>query len=128
MLLNFIKKKKKKTSGYKTEKKKIKKKKKMKKWAGTLGSFMQDLYSSFFLSFFLFLITGQILYRPEFTSRLKLAEIVRNDRNGPKRPEIWPEVERGVFWYQFAYSYEKFLPFWLEWNDINNNGRFYLSS
>ena len=44
----------------------------------------------FFLSFFffLFLITGQILYRPKFTSRLKLAEIVRNDRNGPKQPEI----------------------------------------
>ena len=46
-------KKKKKTSGYKTEKKKMKKKK-MKKWAGTLGSFMQDLYSSFFLFFFSF--------------------------------------------------------------------------
>ena len=49
------------------------------------------------------------------------AGIGRNDRNGPKRPEIWPQVETGVFRYQFAYQYEKFLPFRPERNGINNN-------
>ena len=49
------------------------------------------------------------------------AGIGRNDRNGPKRPEIWPEVERGVFRYQFAYRYEKFQLFLSERNRINNN-------
>ena len=58
------------------------------------------------------------MYRPKLTSRLKLAGINRNDWNGPKRPEIRPEVERGVFWYRFAYRYEKFQP---ERNGINNN-------
>ena len=58
------------------------------------------------------------MYRPEFTSQPKLAEIVRNDRNVLKRPKILPEVERGVFWYRFAYRYEKF---WPERNSINNN-------
>ena len=40
-------------------------------------------------------------------------------RNGPKQPEIWAGVERGVFWYRFAYQYEKFRP---KRNGINNNG------
>jgi len=32
-------------------------------------------------------------------------------------------MKRGVFWYRFAYRYEKFRPFWSEQNNINNNGK-----
>ena len=93
------------------------------KWrAGVVWTF--TLFS-FFLFFFKILVICQILYRPKFTSQPKLAGIVRNDRNGLKRPEIWPEVERGVFWYRFTYRYKKFRPFRPEQNGINNNGKKY---
>ena len=74
------------TSRYKMEKKIKKKKKKMKKWARTLGSFRQmvgwhrlNLYWFVFCFVFFF-----------FLNKLNpvSAEIVRNDRNGSKRPEI----------------------------------------
>ena len=80
----------------------MEKKKKMKKWARTLGSFRQTA-GRHYLDFYFFFFFNN---RPN----LVLAKIyisVEIVRNGPKQPEIWPGVERGVFWYQFAYQYEK---------------------
>jgi len=98
----------------------------MKKWARTLGSFRQmvgrcrlDLY---FLFFFL---NFNNKLNPVLARIYILVEIVRN---GPKQPEIWLEVERGVFWYQFTYRYEKFRPFRLERNGINNNDKTHKNS
>ena len=75
------------------------------------------------LFFFFFFLKTQNLYRPKFSYRPKLAEIGRNGRNGPKHPEIWPEVERGGFRFRSSCRHEKFCPFRSERNGINNNVR-----
>ena len=109
------------TSKYKTEKIK-----KMKKEVGWDAGFIQangrpasfeSLLVCFCFCFFFFNKLNPVLAGIYIS-----AEIVQNDPNGPKQPEIWPEVEREVFWYWFAYRYEKFRPFWPKWNSINNNG------
>ena len=50
------------------------------------------------------------------------AETCRNKLKWPKQAETLLEVEHGVASYRFAYRYEIFRPFRLEWNGIYNYG------
>ena len=63
---------------------------------------------------------GQISFWANNEFRPKFSKIVRNGWNEPKWGEIEFEVELRVFPFRFACWYEKFRPFWSEWNEIQN--------
>ena len=63
---------------------------------------------------------GQISFWANNEFRPKFSKIFRNGWNEPKWGEIEFEVELRVFPFRFACWYEKFRPFWSEWNEIQN--------